>query len=191
MHKTLIYLLAVLFVSPALTMENITRGFFRSCTKICAQDTVCDLENDNDYRFCLKFCSHKFDMKTKCSEWNIIRPILPYEQHYKGAYNTNHISLLALDGLDENFILQTSDRRRALGTAKTVLLVRDQVVHGNNVQLREAQRINYAEDLLQNFFKYAPAVILQYKITGTIPDNELLLLFTELKKDIISVLGKN
>ena len=48
---------------------------------------------------------------------SILRPFLPYED-YSGAFSTNQVSPFALKGFDIEFIKQTVDKRRLIGTAK-------------------------------------------------------------------------
>lgn len=181
--------LAVLFMmystAHALSLDFVKRGF-KSCTETCNDHLICSLENDEVFKWCLKNCAYKIDVKTLCETTTPykLRPILPYET-YTGIFNTNQISIIALENLDRRFIEQTTDRRRVVGTAKLILLVRAQLVDGTNIQkLNGTQREALGDKLFKTYFKNVPSVLNEYQKTGIISDDKLNLLIKEVKSEI-------
>ncbi len=121
---------------------------------------------------------------------SIMRPLLPYE-NFVGAFSTNEVSPLALQGFDIQFIKQTVDKKRLIGTAKKVLLVHEQYVKGNNIQNLNLQQCeDLAEKLLRNFFKNDPLILKPYDETKTIPDGTLAVLFDNLKRSLMTKYDK-
>ncbi|HBN22336.1 MAG TPA: hypothetical protein DD412_03780 [Holosporales bacterium] len=190
--------LLVLFFSLILSAQESQAllDFFKRggkhCTNVCDQKSICTLDNDVQYRWCVKNCSHKIKVQDMCEAITpaILRPFLPYED-YAGPFGTNQVSPLALQGFDIGFIKQTTDRKRVIGTAKTVLLVHEQYVNGNNIQkLNAQQRAELAEKLLRKFFKNDPLILKPYDATQTIPDGTLAVLFDNLKRSIMTQYNK-
>lgn len=182
-------ILVLLFASSfvhALSLNFIKRGF-KSCTETCGDQSICSLENDSAFRWCLKNCAYKMDVKSLCETVVPfkLRPVLPYET-YSGVYNTNQVSIFALENLDRRFVEQTTDRRRVVGTAKLILLVRAQLLKGVDIQkLSAPERENLADKLFIEYFKGVPSIIDAYKKTGIIPDDKLAYLFKEVKNEIL------
>ncbi len=169
----------------------IKRGF-KHCTGICDQMNICSLENDEQYRWCVKNCSHKMKVAETCEKVipEKLRPLLPYET-MSGPYSTNEVSPFALQGLDLSFIKQTTDKKRLVGTAKKVLLVREQYLKNINVQkLSEKEREKLAEKLFLDYFKGATNVLEEYKKIKMIPDDKMNVLFKELRSELLSKWNK-
>lgn len=176
----------------SLSFRYILRGF-KHCTGVCDSADICSMEMDEKFRWCVANCSHKFQVKEQCEPTlpMAMRPILPYETKHSGVLGTNHVSTIALEGVDADFIKQTADRRRAVGTAKVLMLVREQLVTGKNVQLPEKDRLKLADQLMRRFLKLAPADLKQYEETGIISDQLLALLMREVKSEIRTELRKS
>ena len=184
----------VLFFSLILSAQEShgILGYFqrggKHCTNVCDQKAICTLDQDIQYRWCVKNCSHKMKVQDMCEliTPSIMRPLLPYET-FSGAFSTNEVSPLALQGFDIQFIKQTVDKKRLIGTAKKVLLVHEQYVNGNNIQnLNLQQREILAEKLLRTFFKNDPLILKPYDETKTIPDGTLAVLFDNLKRSLMT-----
>ncbi len=169
-----------------LSLEFIKRGF-KHCTGVCDNTGMCSLEKDETFRWCLKNCAQKFEVKKICEDVQpySMRPILPYED-YAGPYGTNSVTPLALERVDRAFIEQTTDRRRVVGTAKLLLLIRHQLTTGKNVQLPKDEREKLADKLMKEQLKFAQEELRQYEVSGTIPDDKLAFLMKEIKSEILA-----
>ena len=160
----------------------------KHCTGTCNKRSICSLENDKKFRWCLKHCSHKMKPKRFCESFLPfkMRPFLPYES-LSGPFSTNNISPIGLAGLDIEFIKQTTDKRRLIGTAKLLLLVHAQYVKGKNVQkLSEKKRSKLAEKLLRKFFKNDPLILKGYDKKKSMPNGTVAVLFDNLKRSIMA-----
>ena len=123
------------------------------CTGVCDKLSICPYDKDKKFRWGVKMCSKQINVKRMCDNRYpaLMRPILPYEK--TTTLNINEVSILAVKGFDMDFIKQTKDRRRLIGTAKKMLLVHRQYVKGINIQkLTPAKRKILAENLLRDFF---------------------------------------
>jgi hypothetical protein len=181
-------LYTIAFSSDATAAFGYIKRGLKHCTGVCDKQDVCSLENDEQYRWCLKNCAHKINTQQLCAAHFPVkmRPILPYEQH-TGAFSTNEVSPQALEGLDHLFIRQTQDKKRLVGTAQKVLLVREQYVNGKNIQkLAAPEREKLGKTLFLNFFKTAPEVIQIFEKTGAIPDDKMTILFKEVRSEILN-----
>ncbi|MCP4924042.1 MAG: hypothetical protein GY915_08455 [bacterium] len=167
----------------------------KHCTGVCDQSDLCEFtpEKDKKFKWCLKNCSHKMDVKGMCEEAGFpldARPILSYEK-FSGSLNTNHITPISLSALDMTFIKQTTDRRRLMGIVKGLLLVHQQYVKGSNIQkLSQEKREVLADKLLRKFFKKDPVVFKTYDATGFLEDGVIAVLFDNLKGQILSKFNK-
>ena len=147
---------AVLVTHSAEAKFGFLKRGFKHCTGVCYQPSLCNMtpENDKKFKWCVKNCSHKMDVKGMCEgifPFNA-RPILPYED-FSGDLSTNNITPFGLSGLDMTFIKQTEDKRRIAGIAKRLLLVHEQYVKGHNIQrLDQKKRSALANKLLRGFF---------------------------------------
>ena len=120
-----------------------------------------------------------------------LQPILPYDSS-SGFLNTNQITPVALEATDRQFIEQTrGDPRRAIGTGKLLLLVRQQYVHNYNIQqLNQKDRDILGEKLLIKFFGGSTSPIIQsYQQTHKISIDNLEKLYETVKKDIFNKLN--
>lgn len=190
-----ILLVSVFFFSTVSTSYAafgfIKRGF-KHCTGTCDQMNICSIENDEQYRWCVKNCSHKMKVAENCEKVipEKLRPLLPFEA-MSGPYSTNEVSPFALQGLDLSFIKQTTDKKRLIGTAKKVLLVREQYLKNVNIQkLSEQERAKLAERLFLDYFKGATNILEEYKNTKMIPDDKLNILFKELRSELLAKWNK-
>lgn len=190
-HIFKIFFILCIFLTVSTTNSQAAFGYikrgFKHCTGICDQQSICDIEQDEKFRWCVNNCSHKIQVKQLCESIVPLklRPILPYET-FNGDYNTNEVSPLALSGLDIEFIKQTKDKRRLVGTVKRVLLVAEQYVNGKDIQkLSGPARADLAEKLLRNVYKNDPEVIKSYEETASIPDETLANLFANLRDKIM------
>lgn len=115
-----------------------------------------------------------------------MRPFLPYDSS-SGSFNTNQITPLALEGTDREFVEQTGGGiKRAIGTGKLLLLVRQQYVYGYDIQrLSQQDREKFADQLFIKFFGGSQSSIIQnYQRTGEIAVDDLETLYETVKRDI-------
>lgn len=183
----------ILLTSPSHGALGYIKRGFKHCTGVCDKQDICVLDQDKTYRWCVANCSHKIDVVKLCKDVipTELRPILPYEV-YPGTYNLNQFSEFALKHLDINFIKQTKDRKRAVGTAIALLLFAEQYLNGVNVQkLNEQQRENLGVKLLKNFYKNDPKVIEPYEKTGIIDDGTLAVLYDNITRKVLEKYNKN
>lgn len=166
----------------------ILRGF-KHCTGVCDKaENICAIEKDADFRWCVQNCSHKIDVKGICEGIfpAKLRPILPFE-NFSGAMNTNQVTPFALDALDKQFIMQTTDRRRLVGTVFRLFLVKAQYVDNTNVsKLTQSERESLAKKLFMEALKGDTAALASYTSNDMIPDASMERLFSFLKNAILA-----
>lgn len=117
-----------------------------------------------------------------------MKPILPYDPS-KGPWNTNQITPLALKAVDRSFIEQTGGGiKRAIGTGKLLLLVRQQYVYGYDIQrLSQEDRARLADLLLIKYLGGPSSEkAKKYQQTGELSVDDLANLYETLKKDILN-----
>ncbi len=193
-YKTFIIITISLFFGAQGAQSKggyIKRGL-KHCTGVCDQESICTLDQDKKYRWCLKKCSHKIDVKKMCKSITPpkMRPFLPYEDS-SATLSTNEVSPLALLGLDMKFIKQTTDRKRLVGTAKKLLLVHEQYVRGKNIQkLSSKRREKRAKKLFREFFKNSPETLKIFDKTKQIPDEKMVVLFNTIKRELTTKYNK-